>query len=86
VAHVCASTGWTWDYVLEHVDIPRLETLHKYWADHPPLQWMIASYFGIGDKKTSSQNIEEASEFVPVETVAKAEFDSLLGELGLPVN
>lgn len=69
--------------MLEHVDIPRLETLSKYWSDHPPLQWMIAAYFGIGEKKSVSQNIEEANEFVPVETIPQAEFDSLLKNLGI---
>lgn len=69
--------------MLDHVDIPRLESLNKYWSDHPPVQWMVASYFGIG-KKSNTDNIEEASEFVPVETIAKAEFDLLLGELGIP--
>jgi hypothetical protein len=44
---------------------------------------MVAAYFGIGEKKAHAQNIEEASEFVPVGTVPKAEFDSLLNELGI---
>lgn len=57
MAHVCACTGWTWDYVLEHVDIPRLEALSNYWSDHPPLQWMVAAYFGIKPKnKTNNED------------------------------
>jgi hypothetical protein len=83
VAYVCFNTGWTWDYVRDHVDIPRLESLHKYWANHPPLQWMVASYFGIG-KKAPAINIEEASEFVPVESIPKADFENLLSDLGIP--
>lgn len=70
--------------MLVHVDIPRLESLNKYWAEHPPLQWMVAAYFGIG-KKAAPVNIEEAGQFIPVETVPKAEFDSMLSELGIPM-
>ncbi|MBS0370204.1 MAG: hypothetical protein JSS57_13485 [Proteobacteria bacterium] len=47
ISHVCASTGWTWDYVAEHVDLPRLEALNAYWADHPPLHVMVAAYLDI---------------------------------------
>ena len=61
VAHVCACTGWTWDYVLENVDIPRLESLKQYWQDHPPVQWMMASYFGIkpANKTNNKEDIEQ---------------------------
>jgi len=61
VAYVCSSTGWTWDYVLENVDIPRMESLNKYWSDHPPLQWMVAAYFDIKpkDKANSKDDIEQ---------------------------
>lgn len=47
IAHVCASTGWTWDYVAEHVDLPRLQALNKYWAGHPPVHVMVAAYLGV---------------------------------------
>ncbi len=69
--------------MLDHVDIPRFEALHKHWLDHPPLQWMIAAYFNIG-KKSAPQNIEEANEFVPVETLKSEDFDGLLKDLGIP--
>lgn len=47
IAHVCASTGWTWDYVTEHVDLVRLAALNAYWSGHPPVHAMVAAYFGI---------------------------------------
>jgi len=31
--------------------IPRLNAMTKYWTDNPPVQVMIAAYFGIGKKK-----------------------------------
>lgn len=54
IAHVCASTGWTWDYVTEHVDLPRLEALNRYWAGHPPVHVMVAAYFGIKPEDEAS--------------------------------
>ena len=56
ISHICAATNWTWDYVLEHVDIPRIEALNRYWENHPPVQWMVASYLGIKPKGKSNQD------------------------------
>ena len=50
IAHVCACTGWTWDYVAENVDLPRLSELNAYWADHPATHVMVAAYLGLGKK------------------------------------
>lgn len=36
VAHVCASIGWTWDYCLWQLDIPRLQALNTQWRRFPP--------------------------------------------------
>jgi hypothetical protein len=54
IAHVCASTGWTWDYVAENVDLPRLEALNRYWKGHPPVHVMVAAYFGIKPEAEAS--------------------------------
>jgi hypothetical protein len=37
----------TWDQVRHELDIPRLQSLNKYWRYHPPAHMMIAQYFGI---------------------------------------
>lgn len=51
----------------DHVDIPRLESLNKYWADHPPVQWMVAAYFGIKpkDKPNNKTDIEQLLSMFP---------------------
>jgi hypothetical protein len=41
ICHVCAATGWTWQTVLDEVDLPRLESLNKYWKKFPPLHVMV---------------------------------------------
>ena len=63
IAHVCASTGWTWDYVAENVDLPRLECLSRYWDRFPPVHVLVASYMGI---KPKTEAIEEDNSHDPV--------------------
>lgn len=55
------ATGWTWEYVGEHMDIPRLRKMQHYWEENPPLHVLVASYMGVGvrkDKKQSSAGAE----------------------------
>jgi hypothetical protein len=40
--------GWTWEYVDQHMTLPRLSILNRYWKKHPPVHCMLAMYFGIG--------------------------------------
>jgi hypothetical protein len=55
-AHVVASTGWTWDYVSEHVDLPRLNAMNEYWAQFPPVHIMVAGYMGYKPKEKPEEN------------------------------
>lgn len=41
------SLGWTWDYCLWSLDIPRIVTFNAYWRTSPPLHLMVAAYLGI---------------------------------------
>lgn len=50
------STGWTFDQVGEQFDIPRLQSMNKYWKSFPPVHVMMSSYFGIC-KKAEVQKI-----------------------------
>jgi len=45
-ARICANTGWTWDYVRDHVDLPMLQALEDEWLDRPPVHHLVASYLG----------------------------------------
>lgn len=72
VAHVCACTGWTWDYVLEHVDLPRLESLNAYWRDYPPLHVMVRDYLGI--KPKTKQQADPQAEAQPDLMAVYAQF------------
>lgn len=37
IAHVAISTGWTWEYVGNNVDLIRLASLTKAWEHSPPM-------------------------------------------------
>jgi len=64
---ICQHTGWTWDYVDENMTMERLNALTGYWEDHPPLQAMIASYFGIESKpKETKTDFINAIAHLPV--------------------
>lgn len=39
---MCVSTGWTWDYVADHVTLPRLEALSRVWASRPSVADSVA--------------------------------------------
>lgn len=41
-AHCCQALGWTWDYVEENLDVPRLAALTDYWREHPPTHVLLA--------------------------------------------
>ena len=39
-------TGWTWEYVGEHMTLPRLAALERYMKRHPPVNFLLASFLG----------------------------------------
>ncbi|MDO5058585.1 MAG: hypothetical protein Q4D82_01425 [Neisseria sp.] len=87
IAHVCASTGWTWDYVCNHIDLPRLQHLNRYWRQHPPLHILAAAYMGFSapDEAEQAAEQEAALQQMGAETLSQEEFEALLREKGLPV-
>lgn len=56
------STGWTWDYCLWNLDIPRLCALNAYWRNSPPVHLMVAAYLGIKPKEGAERSPENAPE------------------------
>ena len=86
-AHVIAVTGWTWDYVAENVDLPRLEALNRYWAQLPPLHLMVAAYFGIKPKEQEPviKDLQDQS-LIPATPVPADAFEALLKAKGLKID
>lgn len=85
-AHVCACTGWTWEYIAEHLDLPRLDSLNRYWAQHPPVHMLVAQYMGIKPQPhTQGAQIAhlDDQDAVPVQHMSAPEFDALLRQKGL---
>lgn len=82
-AHVIACTGWTWCYIADHLDLPRLEALNKHWANSPPVHSMVAAYLGIKPKEKPKAADLDDQDVVPVSRVSKDEFEELLKSKGL---
>lgn len=85
IAHVCASTGWTWDYVAENLDLPRIGYLNDYWREHPPVHILVASYMGIKSSKSQQSEEDEAAALSMLggNELSEAEFNALLKEKGI---
>ncbi len=47
--------GWTWEYIDDHMTIPRMTAINKYQSSHPPIHVMIAAYLGIKTDASSSE-------------------------------
>ncbi|EOF9914138.1 hypothetical protein ACGLR3_002096, partial [Neisseria gonorrhoeae] len=86
IAHVCASTGWTWDYVADNLDLPRIKHLNEYWREHPPVHILAASYMGVKPSSGSVQSEADEAEAVGMlggGELSEDEFDALLKAKGI---
>lgn len=53
----------------ENVDLVRLAALNEYWAGHPPVHIMVASYFGVlktPPKKHTDEDVKELMAMFPM--------------------
>ncbi len=49
--------GWTWEYIENNMDIPRLQAILSYQESNPPIHQMVAAYFGVGSSKKSEEKV-----------------------------
>lgn len=42
ICQICQATGWSWDYVEDHLTVPRLRALKRHWAHSPPPPQLLA--------------------------------------------
>lgn len=56
---------WTREQVLDQVDVPFLEDLHRAWADAPPLRKLVAAYFGYRPRARASKDYRELLAMFP---------------------
>ena len=54
-------TGWTWEYVEESLDLPRLSALTAYWNECPPMHVLVAGFLGYKPRKQQSQQEQLAA-------------------------
>ncbi len=60
---------WTRDQVLDQVDVPFLEDLHRAWADAPPLRKMVAVYLGHKPRGRTSRDYGDLLAMFPGGTI-----------------
>lgn len=48
--------GYEWDYIGEHLDIPKLNQITKYQRRIPPLHQLVAGYLGVNTDDLTSEN------------------------------
>ena len=66
-------TGWTWDYVEWHIDLPRLSALNYQWQILPPVALQMArvtNYLGYkntfaNQKENNNQELESLMSELP---------------------
>lgn len=46
-------TGWTWEYIDDFMNLPRLTALISYWRKHPPVHVLVAGLAGYKAKEVS---------------------------------
>lgn len=60
---------WTREQVLDQVDVPFLEDLHRAWADAPPLRKMVAVYLGHKPRGRTSRDYGDLLAMFPGGTI-----------------
>ena len=53
------ATGWTWDYTMAELDMPRLAAMSEYWRSNPPVHVMVARYLGVKPAPERSSNPDQ---------------------------
>jgi len=58
--------GWTWEYIDDHMTMPRFNAMQRYWSKHPPLHILaagMAGYRGKPDLPSPDEVLPELPEF-----------------------
>jgi hypothetical protein len=59
--------NWTWEYIDEHMTLPRLDALNEYWRRNPPLHQLVAAYAGFkppNDDNKEPEKTEDLATFM----------------------
>jgi len=54
-------TGWTLDYIRQHVTMADYNMLVDYWAQYPPTHILVGSYLGVIKERTPELTWETES-------------------------
>ena len=60
ICRTACALGITPGAVRDSMTLDDVLDLHDYWQDHPPVQWMVQSYLGIGQRKAAEEMSDDA--------------------------
>ncbi len=52
-------TGRPWDELEDTLTWPRIDSLYRYWQDHPPVHELVAAAMGVKPQEKKTSSIEE---------------------------
>ena len=61
ISRTASALGITPRAVRADMTLDDVLDLHDYWKDHPPVQWMVQSYLGIGNTGNAGQELSAAA-------------------------
>lgn len=71
-----ARTGWTWDYIDEHMTFPRLEALNREWERTPPPNESLAMLLrALGWKQAAKPVPSEQTDAAWRKLIAETEYE-----------
>jgi hypothetical protein len=44
--YLITATGWTWEYIDDHMTLPRWNHLAEYWSQYPPTNILVGAALG----------------------------------------
>ena len=60
ICRTASALGITPGAVRSDMTLDDVLDLHDYWREHPPVQWMVQSYLGVGQRNAGEEMSSEA--------------------------
>lgn len=83
-----SGTGWHWDHVMNHCDVPMYLSMCRFWRDVPPAAVQlrrIASYIGLKPETRSANAVQTSAPPAHATLSTTEEVAAAAAMAGLPV-
>jgi len=62
--HLITCFNWSWEYIDDHMTLPRLDALREYWKSNPPLHQIMAAYAGFKPTEVPEEKENNLADFM----------------------